>query len=209
MNLNERLSNVDIVLEDNNFTLATYLSEVLARPDHPQHESVILNATPICQAICSIERNAVFSWAWSVVEDVLVNEICALSQKESGLHFNALQCTSKDLDGSFMKETSQKIRQKGPNIWRLMTRLLDANADLRRRIQPSASELDALFDDSDNEIFAAFDIERGLGGALEEWSGESEDTKSSTQRKKERNTALIAIVKSVLIYCYATKLMSK
>jgi hypothetical protein len=55
MNLDERLSNIGTVLEDNNFTLATYLSEVLARPDHPQHESVILNATPICQAMCSIE----------------------------------------------------------------------------------------------------------------------------------------------------------
>jgi hypothetical protein len=33
MNLNEQLSNIGKVLEDNNFTLATYLNEVLARPE--------------------------------------------------------------------------------------------------------------------------------------------------------------------------------
>ena len=175
MNLDERLMNIGAVLEDNGFTLATYLSEVLARPNHPPRESVILNATPICQAMYSIERTAVFSWAWSVVEDLLVNEICLLSQKGSGLHFNASQCTSKHLDGSFMRDTGWKIREKGPNIWCLVTRLLDANADLRRRIRPT--ELDVLFDDK--ETLMAFDIERGLG-ELEELEGSDSGDKAST-----------------------------
>ena len=85
------------------------------------------NARLICTTLCSIEACPVFPWVWQVAEDKLGKEILELSQVGNGLHFNASQCASWFVEGSFMKGTAWKIHMKGPYIHHLIDRLLNAN----------------------------------------------------------------------------------
>jgi hypothetical protein len=109
--------------------LADYILEVLANPEYAKEsqDSVIQNVRPICAALCLIKAASVFPWVRQVAEDKLVEEILELLQVGNGLHFNASQCTLQFLEGSFIKETMQKIHTKGPYIHCLIYRLLDAN----------------------------------------------------------------------------------
>ena len=189
----DRLSNVQSVLQANGFTLANYVLEVLTNPEYAkeQRDSVIQNARPICAALCSIEVASVFPWVWQVAEDKLAEEILELSQVRNGLHFNASRCTSQFLEGSFMKETAQKIYTKGPFIHRLIRRLLDANP-LRRRV--------ATLPDSKVMPHKILEEFEGDLGDLEGTSPIQHDDSNSRSRKEKRscarNMALMDIVRT-------------
>ena len=82
----ESISNVKLLLQDNGFTLADFVLQVLADPgsNSEDRESLIQHVTSIlCAALYSIERVHVpiFSWLWQMLE---------LSQIKTGLHFNAV-----------------------------------------------------------------------------------------------------------------------
>ena len=193
--LSDRLSNVQRALQANGFTLANYILEVLTNPEYAkeQRESVIQNARPICAALCSIKATSVFPWVWQVAEDKLAEEVLELSQVANGLHLNASQCTSQFLEGSFMKETAQKIYTKGPYIHRLIHRLLDANPSRRRVATLPDSEV------MPHEILEEFEGDLQVGD-LEETSPIQHEDLNCQSRKEKRtcahNTALMDIVKS-------------
>jgi hypothetical protein len=189
----DHLSNVKYILQANGFTLADYILEVLANPEYAKElqESVIQNARPICAALCSIEAASIFSWVWQVAEDKLAEEILELSQVGNGLHFNASRCISQFLEGSFMKETAQKIHAKGPYIHHLIHRLLDANPLCRRIATLADSEV------MQHEILEEFQGDLGdLEGTL---PIQHEDLNCQSQKEKHScacNMALMDIVRT-------------
>ena len=57
----------------------------------------------------------------------LCQELVALMDSDSGLHFNASRTSSDYLEGSFMQIAAQKIKHSAPFLWDLVYNLLDAN----------------------------------------------------------------------------------
>jgi hypothetical protein len=136
-----RVSNIQKALKDNGFILSTYIEKVLKSPQGTLEawESLISNMQPICAALCSIDTSGVFGMMVLMVSKRLSREILGLSQIEGGLHFNAMHCISKYIEGSFMEETAQTIQENAPYTWQMIQQLLDANPS-RRRIQPETCD---------------------------------------------------------------------
>ena len=74
-----------------------------------------------------MQSDIVFSWAFEITKKKLCAEVVALTWANNGLHFNALNTTAKHLEGSFMANAAQKMKEVAPYIWDLVYALLDAN----------------------------------------------------------------------------------
>jgi hypothetical protein len=57
----------------------------------------------------------------------LCAEVVALTWTNNGLHSNALNTTAEHLEGLFMANTAQKMKEIAPYLWDLVYALLDAN----------------------------------------------------------------------------------
>jgi len=74
-----------------------------------------------------MQYDIVFSWAFEITKKKLCAEVVALTQADNGLHFNALNTTAEHLEGLFMANMAQKMKEVAPYLWDLVYALLDAN----------------------------------------------------------------------------------
>jgi len=74
-----------------------------------------------------MQSDIVFSWAFEITKKKLCTEVVALTWANNGLHFNALNTTAEHLEGLFMANVAQKMKEVAPYLWDLVYALLDAN----------------------------------------------------------------------------------
>jgi len=205
MDLIQRLDNVQICLLQNGLTIPTYIRGVLTVPgsDITFREALLFDAEGICSDLSRHSTSdSVFSWAFEIVKTKLCQEVVAVTQKKSGLHFNAAKTTSEYLEGSFIQTAAQKIKETTPYLWTLVNALLDANPACRRAMPPSESqimeELAAQTEGDLDEIGGA-----GEASSSEEDEEDEEDRGTNTKEVKakkrcirvaSRNVALLLIV---------------
>ena len=104
MDLEQQLNNVFKGLEQNGFTIPTLIRSVLESLTHSYHcNSLLFGAPSICSDLLAYNQTgAIFSWTFETVKSKLHQELVALTDKESSLHFNATKTSSDYLEGSFM-----------------------------------------------------------------------------------------------------------
>ena len=106
MDLIQHLENVQTCLQQNGLTIPTYIQGVLTVPssDPTFHEALLFHAEGICSDLSRHSMSdSVFTWAFEIVKTKLCQEVIALTQQKSGLHFNTSKTTSEYLEGSFMQ----------------------------------------------------------------------------------------------------------
>ena len=130
MDLIQRLENVRTCLQQNGLTIPTYIQGVLTVPssDPTFREALLFHVEGICSDLSRHSTSdSVFTWAFEIVKTKLWQEVIALTQQKSGLHFNASKTTSEYLEGLFMQMAARKIKETVPYLWTLVNALLDAN----------------------------------------------------------------------------------
>ncbi|TFK20867.1 hypothetical protein FA15DRAFT_565080, partial [Coprinopsis marcescibilis] len=119
------------------------------------------------------------------LQKVLSQEIQELSQKTTGLHFNATHATSDALYDSFMDVAATKMADKGPTLWKMFGTLLNLDSS-RRRISRKNLEKDR-----EPRVLARSEKERKWGRL------QKEDKRRL--RAIERNESLVVIKQVVCI----------
>ena len=203
MDLIQRLDNVQICLQQNGFTIPTYIRGVLTTPssDITFRETLLFDAEGICSDLSRHSTSdSVFSWAFEIVKTKLCQEVVALTQQKSGLHFNASKTTSEYLEGSFIQIAAQKIKETVPYLWTLVNGLLDANPARRQAMPSSESQIM-------EELAAQTEGDLGEIGGAGEAPGSEEDggTTGNTKEvkaKKRRIRAASLNVALLLIVCH-------
>ena len=133
MNLEQWLNNVFKSLDQNRFTIPMLIRSVLESSSSYHRDSLLFRAPSICSDLLAYNHTgAIFSWTFETVKSKLCQELVALTDNDSGLHFNASKTSSDYLEGSFMQITAQKIKHSAPFLWDLVYNLLDANPSHRR-----------------------------------------------------------------------------
>ena len=130
MNLCHCLDSVITCLQENNFTIPTLIQSILTSSSDSHcacRESLLFGATDVCSDLSRMQSDIVFSWAFETTKKRLHAEVVALTQTNNGLHFNASNTTAEHLEGSFMANAAQKMKEIAPYLWDLVYALLDAN----------------------------------------------------------------------------------
>src|ERR1700733_14198927 len=128
MNLEQWLNNVFKSLDQNGFTIPTLIRNVLESSSSYHRDSLLFRAHSICSDLLAYNQTgAIFSWTFETVKSKLCQELVALTDNDSGLHFNASKTSSDYLEGSFMQIAVKKIKHSAPFLWDLVYNLLDAN----------------------------------------------------------------------------------
>ena len=114
MTLCHHLDSVIICLQENNFTIPTFIHSILTSSSdghHAYQESLLFGVMDVCSNLSHMWSNIVFSWAFEITKKQLCAEVVALTQADNGLHFNVLNTTAKHLEGSFMANMVQKWKR--------------------------------------------------------------------------------------------------
>src|SRR5277367_3187856 len=71
-------------------------------------------------------------WAFKAIKTELCQEVCQLSQRSHGFHFNNAKATANFLEGSFMGKAAEEMCLEAPFLWKMVNDLLDASPRKRR-----------------------------------------------------------------------------
>ncbi|KAF8239098.1 hypothetical protein L208DRAFT_1239079 [Tricholoma matsutake] len=145
MDLGQWLDNVFTSLEQNRFTIPTLIQSVLESSSSYHHDSLLFGAPSICSDLLAYSQTgAIFLWAFETVKGKLCQELVALMDSDSGLHFNASKTSSDYLKGSFMQIAAQKIKHSAPYLWDLVYSMLDANPSCRHAMVHNLNDAEVM-----------------------------------------------------------------
>lgn len=131
-NLQARI--VSDCLTQNRLTISSYIHHLVdgATAD-PMTRELHKEAISICANLyCHVP--AVLAWSICVAKEAICAEVHEPSKVGHGLHFNAKKAMSEYLEGSFMREATDKMRSGAPRLWHFVQSLLDARVDQRRAV---------------------------------------------------------------------------
>jgi hypothetical protein len=205
--LANRLNNVLACMEENFFTPADFIDDVLGSTElryESARDSLTTKAVNICTALHREEHSHshVTQWAITIVRDMLCTEVTELSLEKHGLRFNATSVTVEQLESTSMHQLAEKMQRVAPNLWHLFVALLDSTLQQRRamggNVKVGNEDMDVDVEERDLGEFGGDDI----GGMMceeddmnEEADGGFEKQSGKRQRRAaERNAALLIIV---------------
>jgi hypothetical protein len=164
MNLEFRLTNVLQCLQQNNLSAAEFISAILDSrytTRTASRDSLTMNAAQICAQLYDNENShtLVFAWAAGTLHRDLCKEVAELSLEQHGLHFKATSATVEQLETTFMNQLTVKMQSVAPNVWNLVSALLDSREHRRRKMPHPAGHDPAPEDTpSQNNIFSGVTI---------------------------------------------------
>ncbi|KAH7913661.1 hypothetical protein BJ138DRAFT_1001819 [Hygrophoropsis aurantiaca] len=123
--------NVLRFMEENNVSVLSLVTVLLHEKSVTQEfkrirQSLVNEARNVCAHLyqCLATQGEVFSWAFGLVKETLMQELQELAHKRHGLHFKATTVTSEQLEGSLVNDIAQKITKVAPYLWGFVSSLL-------------------------------------------------------------------------------------
>jgi hypothetical protein len=98
--------------------------------EHPALESILGNLEQILDSLSTQDEGSqqkILKWSSRRVTDVLRDEMCKLTLKETGFHFSARKTTDAKLKEFDIQEMSNKIEDLAPGLSKLFNVLLEAD----------------------------------------------------------------------------------
>ncbi|KAG1859840.1 hypothetical protein F4604DRAFT_1530432, partial [Suillus subluteus] len=127
-------------LQQNNLSAAGFVSAILDSGyavHTASQDSLTTNAAQICAQLYNNEDShpSVFAWAAGTLHAELCKEVAELSVEQHGLHFKATSTMVEQLETMFMNQLAMTMQSVAPNLWNLISGLLDSR-EYRRRKMP-------------------------------------------------------------------------